>query len=117
MYTVDKRDYKNFDAPFCLEVGENGCIGAFYTYFDIEFTEGIQPIKFTIQPGWPKTFWSPMVFFLSMNEFQLDKKETFYGVFRMNALSDDYRKIDWNIEIMHEGNHGFFRENWHFKTK
>lgn len=117
MYTAEKRDYKRFDAPFHLETGMNANIGAFFTYFDVEFSEGIEPITFTIQPGWEKTAWSPMVFFLSRNDFLLDREESFYGVFRMNALSDDYQKIDWNIEVMYEGNHGTFRGNWHFKTQ
>ncbi|XP_031637454.1 protein arginine N-methyltransferase 1-like [Contarinia nasturtii] len=117
MYTVKKGDYRQFDAPFCLESRFKANIGAFITYFDIEFTEGIQPIKFTCQPGMEITYWSQMVFFLSINDFMLDKDESFSGVFRFNALSDDYRKIDWNIEIMHKGIHGTFRENWNFQTK
>ena len=117
MYTVDKSDYRRFDAPFCLESGYNAHIGGFFTYFDIQFTEGVHPITFTIQPGWKNTNWCHMVFFLSMNDFRIDKDETFYGVFRFNALTDDYRKIDWNIEIMHRGKHCTFRDEWHFKTR
>lgn len=117
MYTVEKRDYRQFEATFCLEVRQNVNIGAFLTYFDIEFTEGIQPIKFTVQPGMLRTYWSQLVFYLSIKDFMLDKDESFSGVFRFKSLSDDYRKIDWNININHAGNHGKFRENWHFETR
>lgn len=117
MYTVEKADYKRFDAEFCLESGRNAYIGALFTYFDIEFTEGFYPIKFTIQPGWQNTSWNPLIFFLPINDFLLDKDEEFHGEFRMNAQSADYRKIDWNIEIKHHGNHGIFDENWNFKTQ
>lgn len=117
MYTVDKDDYRQFDAPFCLESGYKAHIGGFFTYFDIQFTEGVHPITFTIQPGWKNTNWCHLVFFLSMNDFLIDIDETFYGVFRFNALTDDYREIDWNIEIMHRGKHCTFRDEWHFKTR
>lgn len=117
LYTVEKHDYKRFDAPFRLKSGYNAYIGAFFTYFDVSFTEGNKPIVFTIQPGWEKTYWSHMIFFLSTNNFLIDKEESFYGVFRMNALSDDYNKIDWNIEIIHEGNYCCFRDNWNFRSK
>lgn len=117
LYTVKKRDYKEFDAPFRLESGFRANIGGFFTYFDIQFNEGINKITFTIQPGWPNTNWCHMIFFLSINDFLIDKHETFYGVFRFSALSTDYRKIDWNIEIMHQGEHSSFRENWHFQTR
>lgn len=117
LYTVAKCDYKRFDAPFCLNSGCDAAIGAFFTYFDIEFTEGVIPITFTIQPGWPQTCWNPLIFFLSLNDFEIDRDETFYGVFRMNALSDDYRHIDWNIEVMQQTKQRFFRESWDFQTR
>lgn len=117
MYTVEKCDYQRFDAPFRLESGFNAYIGGFFTYFDLQFTEGVHPITFTIQPGWENTEWCPMIFFLSINDFLIDKGEEFYGVFRFHALSDDYRKIDWNIEIMHQGNYSTFREGWTFQTR
>lgn len=117
MYTVEKRDYRRFDAPFCLEGRCNAYIGAFITYFDITFSEGVKPITFTTQPGWYPTIWKPMVFFLAKNDFRLDRFDEFYGVFRFNALSDDYRQIDWNIEIMHEGKHCKFRECWAFESR
>lgn len=117
MYTVEKSDYRWFDAPFRLESGSNAYIGAFITYFDVIFSEGVKPITFTTQPGWYPTFWKPMVFFLSRNDFHIDRDEIFYGVFRINALADDYRKIDWNIEIMHKGEYCNFRESWKFQSR
>lgn len=117
MYTVEKSDYRRFDAPFCLESGINAYIGAFITYFDVTFGEGVKPIKFTTQPGWRTTHWKPLVFFLSQNDFHIDSDETFYGVFRMNALSSCYRKIDWNIEVMHRGEHCGFRQKWNFELR
>lgn len=117
MYTVEKRDFKRFDSPFCLESGSDASIGAFFTYFDIEFSEGVLPITFTIQPGWPQTFWKPLIFFLSINDFQIDKDDKIYGVFRMNALSHDYRQIDWNIEVNHQNEQSCFRDRWDFQTR
>lgn len=117
MYTIEKQDCKQFEAPFRLESGSKAYIGALITYFDIVFTEGVQPITFTIQPGWHPTTDSPMIFFLSHSGFQIDDEESLYGVFRMKSLSDDCRKIDWNIEIMFEGEHSQFREGWHFESR
>lgn len=118
MYTVEKRDFKRFDAPFRLEMGRTTTsIGAFLTFFDIEFTEGMLPITFSTQPGWPQTFWKPLIFFLSIDDFEVGDSETFYGVFRMNTLSDDYRKIDWNIEVMYQSQRSRFRDQWHFQTR
>lgn len=118
MYTVEKRDFKRFDAPFRLEMGrKTTSIGAFLTFFDIEFTEGLLPITFSIQPGWPQTFWKPLIFFLSIDDFEVGDSETFYGVFRMNTLSDDYRKIDWNIEVMYQSQRSRFRDQWNFQTR
>lgn len=114
---MEKDDYKQFDAPFRLKCGMNAYIGAFFIYFDIEFTEGIHPIKFTTEPGMPNTCWSPMIFFLSINDLLVDDYEKMYGVFRMNALTNDYKKIDWSVQIIHQGQHGNFNENWHFKTR
>lgn len=117
MYTIKKGDYQRFNAPFRLESGSNAQIGAFITYFDVIFNEGIEQITFTTQPGWHQTFWKPMIFFLSQNDFHIDTDEVFYGVFHMNALSDDFRKIDWKIEAKHKGKYCNFRETWNFKSQ
>lgn len=117
MYTVEKCDYRRFDTPFRLECESKTFIGALVTYFDVEFNEGLNPIRFTTVPGLPQTLWRPLVFFLARNDFQLNRGDRFYGVIRFNALNDDFQKIDWNIEVMHKGDHSYFRDNWTFETR
>lgn len=117
MYTVEKSDYRRFDVPFRLECERETYIGAFVTYFDVVFNEGLQPVRFNTAPGQPHTLWKPLVFFLARNDFHLNKDDRFYGVFRFHALNDNFREIDWNIEVMQKGEHTYFRDNWSFKTR
>lgn len=117
MYTVEKGDYRRFDTPFRLECDFKTCIGAFVTYFDVEFNEGLNPIRFSTAPGLQPTQWRPLVFFLGRTDFDLDKYDQFYGVFRFHALDDSFKKIDWNIEVMHKGEYSYFRDKWTFKIR
>lgn len=117
MYTVEKCDYRRFDAPFRLECQLKTNIGALVSYFDVEFNEGIDPIRFTTGFGVQSTFWKPLIFFLNRNDLHLNRGDRFYGVLRFNAIDDDYYKIDWNIEVMHKSEHNFFRDKWAFQLR
>lgn len=117
MYTVEKDDYRRFDTPFRLECNQKTSIGALVTYFDVEFNEGLKPVTFTIVDELRLTLWKPLVFFLARNDFHLDKDDRFYGVLRFNAIDDSFQKIDWSFEVMHKGEHSYFRDNWSFQTR
>lgn len=117
LYTVEKHDYRRFDTPFRLEAESKTYIGALVTYFDVEFNEGLKPVRFTTVPGCPPTLWKPLIFFLARKDFHLEKGDRFYGVLRFNALNDDFEKIDWNIEVIHKSEHSYFRDSWSFKTR
>lgn len=117
MYTAEKHDYRRFDTPFRLECDYKTCIGALVTYFDVEFNEGLNPIRFTTIPGLQQTLWKPLVFFLARNDFHLEKGDRFYGILRFNAIDDSFQKIDWSIEVMHKGERSHFRDKWTFETR
>lgn len=116
LYTMEKDDYRRFDTPFRLECEVKTCVGALVTYFDVEFNEGLVPIRFTTTPALPPTQWRQLIFFLARNDFHLNRGDRFYGVFRFNAHDDDFRKIDWNIEVIHKSERSYFRDRWTFNT-
>lgn len=118
MYTINKDDYKVFDPCFRLNCNCNDIIGAFFTFFTVEFTSCVQPLLMSLKPGWHEMSWCPLIYPLKFRtDFQVKQNEKIYGIFRMTANDDDFRQINWNIEICHESENSAFRENWNFETR
>lgn len=118
LYNAQKRDYKRFDAYFRLEGLKKCYIGSLFTYFDVEFTDCHKPLKLSMKPHGFGKAWAQLIFHLnSRSQFDIDVNGEIYGTFSMQAISDNFQKINWKIFIIHEVGKMGFREMWNFQTR
>merc|ERR1712226_1434243 len=91
-----------FCSPFYLEITKKDYVQALVTYFDVAFTHCHQKTKFSTSPFAVPTHWRQTVFYLE-DYMTAQQGEVICGSFRMWPNDRNYRDLEFEIFVQHEG--------------
>lgn len=86
-----------FSAPFELTAASNNYVHALVAYFDVEFSAGHKPLRFSTGPEARPTHWKQTVFYLD-DTLVVKKGESVRGVFTCRPNAQNPRDLDIEIE-------------------
>src|ERR1700753_1530784 len=95
LYTVKSSDLA-FTVPFQLHVRRDDFIHALIAWFDIEFSSGHKPVKFSTGPHSKYTHWKQTVFYLQ-HVLAVNSGEYISGVLENKPNAKNPRDLDIRI--------------------
>lgn len=95
---IQKVKKKNlaFSSSFSLRAYRNDSIHAFLVWFDIEFTKGKSPVRFSTGPHAEYTHWKQTVLYIS-DAIQINKNEIIKGFIKCAPTKKNPRDLDVSI--------------------
>jgi len=89
-----------FEAPFSLQILQDGEISALVGYFDCDFeTKAEQPVRFSTSPFDTPTHWKQTVFFFK-EVIAVKEDEVINGRLKCRKNKQDSRSLDVTIDIL-----------------
>lgn len=96
IHTVQKKDL-TFQSPFTISARRDDNIHAIIAWFDIEFSRGHVPVRFSTGPYSNYTHWKQTVFYLK-DVLQVKSGETIQGHISCAPTKNNPRDLDIEIE-------------------
>jgi len=91
-----------FEAPFSLQISQDGKISALVGYFDCDFESNAeQPVRFSTSPSDTPTHWKQTVFFFK-EAIAVKQDDVVNGRLKCTKNKQDSRSLDVTIDILKE---------------
>ena len=95
-------DHPLLSSPFHLEVLRRDFLTAFFLYFDVTFSHGLERVVLTTRPGEVATRWKQMVLHLQ-EDILVEKGEQVVGRLEVVAVDGDTRDMEVKLRWRQEG--------------
>lgn len=113
LYTCTEEDL-TFSVPFTLNAKCDDYAHAFVSWFDIEFSAGPKPIRFSTGPFSKDTHWRQTVFYVN-DTMAMAQDEKISGTISVAPNKSNKRDLDVSISFNLDGKHSKISESNHYK--
>merc|ERR1712013_122725 len=108
MHTCELVDLQ-ISSIFHLKVKRVDYLTALFTYFDMLFTHGREPVILSTGPESEATHWRQMIFCLK-EDLVVEKKDIVVGEMKVQLESSNTRKVDFLVKLRHHGKWGAVKQ-------
>jgi len=108
MHTCELVDLQ-ISSIFHLKVKRVDYLTALFTYFDMLFTHGREPVILSTGPESEATHWRQMIFCLK-EDLVVEKEDIVVGEMKVQLESSNTRKVDFLVKLRHHGKWGAVKQ-------
>ena len=112
MHTCELVDLQ-ISSIFHLKVKRQDYLTALFTYFDMLFTHGREPVILSTGPESEATYWRQMIFCLK-EDLVVEKEDIVVGEMKVQLESSNTRKVDFLVKLRHHGIWGAVKQETTF---